>query len=388
MSGCSLVASPAVHQLFTASAPVVDRFSQLRSFFRAIMTLPGHAAGKWRFLFALSVCLLSFSPGRLLHFSDASTPHRAASDCRAVAALLFSHLFFRSPGRLVGGASSEGPTAVLSFFVQAGLQPLQSDAATSVSAPGSWKTQTGKGAADEDVGSAEEAERGGSQQNDSIFSERTRSRAYSGHALRLALDRPFAERHQTLLQSVTSAAPRPHTQDGVNTLHAPVSGVSSLPPTFPASFFESPSRDEFQSSGGSNGSKTSSPCRFSDVASPFSFVMEQGQQDEGAPRACSYARCASGHFSPRPANDIQQCFAFSTCSRCPRHAESHGDLCNQVEERKGMLLLLRSTIASMPSPVDVFHYKPLTAQELQALKKSKALPSVPEAGGGERATRT
>ncbi|KFG51121.1 putative transmembrane protein [Toxoplasma gondii p89] len=152
---------------------------------------------------------------------------------------------------------------------------------------------------------------------------------------------------------------------------------SGLTPPLSLSTESVPAAEESPSSGASS---SSSPCEFS-PSRDFAF-LEAGQATSGKsslPRACAYAGCKAGFFTPRPANDPNTCYTLSECSQCRVHPESHADLCSQVEERNGLLLLMKSSLGLMPNPTMPFRYKPLSAKDIARLRDSKGKGS---AGGG------
>ncbi|PFH38607.1 hypothetical protein BESB_009490 [Besnoitia besnoiti] len=129
-----------------------------------------------------------------------------------------------------------------------------------------------------------------------------------------------------------------------------------------------------------------SPCEFSSSAAALSFVESEAalRGHQSVPRVCAFARCKSGGFTPRPVNDPNKCFTFSECSQCPLHSENQESLCVQVEDRKGLLLLMKSALTFSPSPSAPFHYKPISAKEIERLNSSRNRPTGgPRGGGGD-----
>ncbi|PHJ25517.1 transmembrane protein [Cystoisospora suis] len=350
------------------------------------MTLPQslNGAPKWRFFCSLFLYLPFLSSGDLPYSCLVWAPSDSLSRCRAGATLLLSHLLPRVPGDLSPGVFSQDASPFLSFLVKASAESLEVNTSTSIP-PSSWRKSRIKTTVfGEGNGSAEKTGSREHQKQVSFDSPCT-SQSNSDHGSSPFLGGPLIEGHRSSAKSAASSYPQGRETTRGSSFQAPVSSTYSLPSSLFASSFGQSLLSPTVSLGssGSDGFSKTEPCPFSSPARPLSFLMETDQQKAGGvPRACSYARCASGQYTPRHAHDIQQCYTFSTCSRCPRHAESHGDICSQVEERSGMLLLLRSTITSMQAPVEVFHFKPLTAEELQNLKRGKTVPSPQVEGGG------
>ncbi|KEP63715.1 UNVERIFIED_CONTAM: hypothetical protein HHA_232020 [Hammondia hammondi] len=160
---------------------------------------------------------------------------------------------------------------------------------------------------------------------------------------------------------------------------SPLSSGLSPPLSLPTESV--PAAEESPSSGASSSSM---PCEFS-ASRDFAF-LEAGEATSGKhslPRACAYAGCKAGFFTPRPANDPNTCYTLSECSQCRVHPEGHADLCSQVEERNGLLLLMKSSLGLMPNPTMHFRYKPLSAKDIARLRDSKGKGSA--GGGGDSA---